>query len=38
MADLDPLGIVNSDIKSNPDGSTRRANEKVTRKYMQFGN
>lgn len=37
MADLDPLGIVNSDIKQNPDGSTRRANESVTRTYMQFG-
>ena len=36
MADLDPLGILNADLKKN-EGSLR-ANEKVTRTYMYFGN
>lgn len=36
MAALDPLGILNADIKVGPDGA-RRANEKVTRNYMNFG-
>lgn len=37
MAALDPLGILNSDTQVGPDGVARRANEKVTRNYMQFG-
>lgn len=37
MADIDPLGIVNSGTQIGPDGVPRRANEKVTRNYMQFG-
>jgi hypothetical protein len=37
MADIDPLGIINSDTHVGPDGIPRRANEKVTRNYMQFG-
>lgn len=36
MAALDPLGILNADTKVGPDGA-RRANEKVTRNYMNFG-
>ncbi|XP_063701924.1 2-oxoglutarate dehydrogenase complex component E1 isoform X3 [Culicoides brevitarsis] len=35
-ADYDPLGIVNVDKQVGPDGIARRANEKVTRTYMQF--
>lgn len=38
MADIDPLGIINSQTHIGPDGVARRANEKVTRTYMQFGN
>lgn len=38
MADIDPLGIVNSEVQVGLDGVPRRANEKVTRNYMQFGN
>lgn len=37
MADLDPLRILNSEVQVGPDGVPRRANEKVTRHYMQFG-
>ena len=37
MADIDPLGIINSETQVGPDGVPRRANEKVTRSYMQFG-
>jgi hypothetical protein len=37
MADIDPLGIINSETHVGPDGIERRANEKVTRNYMQFG-
>ena len=37
MADLDPLRILNSEVQVGPDGVSRRANEKVTRHYMQFG-
>lgn len=37
MAALDPLCILNADLKVGPDGEPRRANEKVTRNYMQFG-
>lgn len=37
MAALDPLCILNSDTQVGPDGVARRANEKVTRNYMQFG-
>lgn len=37
MADIDPLGIINSGTQMGPDGVPRRANEKVTRNYMQFG-
>ena len=37
MADIDPLGIINSDTQIGPDGVPRRANEKVTRNYMLFG-
>lgn len=41
MAALDPLGILNSDTQVGPDGVARhvarRANEKVTRNYMNFG-
>lgn len=37
MADIDPLGIINSETQIGPDGVPRRANEKVTRNYMQFG-
>ncbi|CAH1712620.1 unnamed protein product [Chironomus riparius] len=37
MADYDPLGIINSETQIGPDGVTRRANEKVTRNYMLFG-
>lgn len=37
MAELDPLGILNSASQVGPDGIARRANEKVTRNYMQFG-
>lgn len=37
-ADYDPLGIVNCETQIGPDGIARRANEKVTRTYMQFGN
>lgn len=36
MAALDPLGILNSDTQVG-DGVARRANERVTRNYMQFG-
>ncbi|XP_058465186.1 2-oxoglutarate dehydrogenase complex component E1-like isoform X3 [Malaya genurostris] len=35
VADIDPLGILNSDIQRDPDHNLR-ANEKVTRTYMQF--
>uniref|UniRef100_A0A336L549 2-oxoglutarate dehydrogenase, mitochondrial n=1 Tax=Culicoides sonorensis TaxID=179676 RepID=A0A336L549_CULSO len=35
-ADFDPLGIVNNETQVGPDGIARRANEKVTRTYMQF--
>lgn len=38
MAEVDPLGILNSGDHVGPDGVARRANEKVTRNYMQFGN
>lgn len=39
MADLDPLGILNSQLKAKQtDGVKRRANEQVTRQYMNFGN
>lgn len=38
MADYDPLGICNSETQVGPDGVARRANEKVTRSYMYFGN
>lgn len=40
MADVDPLGIVNSELKLNKeaDGQKRRANEQVVRQYMKFGN
>jgi len=37
MADIDPLGIINSETQIGPDGVPRRANEKVTRNYMLFG-
>lgn len=37
MADIDPMGIINSETQIGPDGVVRRANEKVTRSYMQFG-
>lgn len=37
MADIDPLGIINSETQIGPDGVPRRANERVTRNYMQFG-
>lgn len=37
MSDIDPLGIINSNTSVGPDGIPRRANEKVTRNYMQFG-
>lgn len=37
MAALDPLNILNSETQVGPDGVPRRANEKVTRSYMQFG-
>ncbi|XP_070509691.1 2-oxoglutarate dehydrogenase complex component E1-like isoform X2 [Chironomus tepperi] len=37
MADYDPLGIINSETQIGPDGVPRRANEKVTRNYMLFG-
>lgn len=37
MADIDPLGIINSETQIGPDGIPRRANEKVTRNYMLFG-
>jgi hypothetical protein len=37
MADIDPLKILNSETQVGPDGIARRANEKVTRSYMQFG-
>ncbi|XP_058835200.1 2-oxoglutarate dehydrogenase complex component E1 isoform X3 [Topomyia yanbarensis] len=35
VADIDPLGILNSDIQRDPEHNLR-ANEKVTRTYMQF--
>lgn len=39
MADVDPLGILNSELKlTQQDGAKRRANEKVVRQYMNFGN
>lgn len=37
MAQMDPLGILNSGSSVGPDGLPRRANEKVTRNYMNFG-
>lgn len=37
MADLDPLSITREEIHTG-DGERRRANERVTRNYMQFGN
>lgn len=37
VADIDPLGILNADIQRDPDNNLR-ANEKVTRTYMNFGN
>lgn len=38
MADVDPLGILNSELKLTQDGVKRRANEQVVRQYMNFGN
>lgn len=39
MADVDPLGILNSELKlRQEDGKKRRANEQVVRQYMNFGN
>lgn len=38
MADVDPLGILNSELKPREDGVKRRANEQVVRQYMNFGN
>uniref|UniRef100_A0A1Q3FYP1 2-oxoglutarate dehydrogenase complex component E1 n=1 Tax=Culex tarsalis TaxID=7177 RepID=A0A1Q3FYP1_CULTA len=35
VADIDPLGILNADIQRDPDNNLR-ANEKVTRTYMNF--
>jgi hypothetical protein len=37
MAAIDPLAILNKEVKPGP-GGVRRANESVTRHYMQFGN
>lgn len=37
MAAIDPLEILNQETQVGPDGVARRANEKVTRNYMQFG-
>uniref|UniRef100_U5EV19 2-oxoglutarate dehydrogenase complex component E1 n=1 Tax=Corethrella appendiculata TaxID=1370023 RepID=U5EV19_9DIPT len=37
MADVDPLGILNAEVVRSPDQSnTLRANERVTRSYMNF--
>lgn len=38
MADVDPLRILNSELKVTQDGVKRRANEQVVRQYMNFGN
>jgi hypothetical protein len=37
MAAIDPLAILNAEVHSGP-GGIRRANESVTRHYMNFGN